>query len=280
MHGYRYPAHEARVAELAREAGFRAGLGLARREPAHEDRLARRHDGGRCLPLADPAALRRPGRRRAAGRARDVHAIQRRPHRRAPLPGQGLDPLRARRRHRRHGAHLGGRGLRQGHRLRHGRHLDRRVALRGRARARVRDAGGGRAHARADDVDPHHRGGRRLDPALRRPAPARGSRFRGRQPRARVLPARRPARGHRLQRDAGQDPAGVLSRRCSGRRRTRRSTPAVVREKFAALAARDRAAPPASAQAPEAAGRGLHRASPWRTWPTRSSSSRCSAATT
>ena len=105
---------------------------------------------------------------------------------------------------------VGGRGLRQDHRLRHGRHLHRRLALRGRARARVRDAGGGRAHARADDGDPHHRGGRRLDPALRRPAPARRARFGRRQPGARVLPARRPARGHRLQRDAGQDPARVL----------------------------------------------------------------------
>ena len=43
-------------------------------------------------------------------------------------------------------------GLRQGDRLRHGRHLHRRLALRGRARARVRDAGRRRAHARADDV--------------------------------------------------------------------------------------------------------------------------------
>ena len=51
-----------------------------------------------------------------------------------------------------------------GDRLRHGRHLDRRLALRRRVRARVRDAGRRRAHARADDEHPHRRGRRRLDP--------------------------------------------------------------------------------------------------------------------
>ena len=35
--------------------GLHAGLRLARREPAHEDRLARRHDGGGRVPVADPA---------------------------------------------------------------------------------------------------------------------------------------------------------------------------------------------------------------------------------
>ena len=69
-------------------------------------------------------------------------------------------------------------------RLRHGRHLDRRVAFFGRVRARVRDPGGRRAHARADDEHPHGGRRRRLDPALRRqplpgrartaPAPIRG----------------------------------------------------------------------------------------------------------
>ena len=186
MHGYRYPA--ARGARRGACAGgrLRAGLGFARGQPADEDRLARGHHGRRRVSLADPAPLRRSGRRRAAGRAPDVHAVERRPHRRASLPGQGLDPLRPRGRHRRHGAHVRSRGLRQGHRLRHGRHLHGRLALRGRARARIRDAGRRRAHARADDVDPHHRGRRRLDPASstasasawapNRPAPIRGPR--------------------------------------------------------------------------------------------------------
>ena len=103
-------ARGARGAARARR-GLRPGFRVARGVAAHEDRLARRHDGGRCVSLADPAPLRGPGRRRAAGRAPHVHAVQRRPHRRASLPGQGLDPLRPRGRHRRHGAHVGGGGL-------------------------------------------------------------------------------------------------------------------------------------------------------------------------
>jgi 5-oxoprolinase (ATP-hydrolysing) len=59
-------------------------------------------------------------------------------------------------------------GFEAGHRLRHGRHLDRRRAFRRRVRARLRDRGGGRAHARADDAHPHRGRRRRLDPALRR----------------------------------------------------------------------------------------------------------------
>ena len=49
---------------------------------------------------------------RAARRAAALHAVERRPDRRAALPGQGRDPLRAGGRHRRRGAHLGGGGLR------------------------------------------------------------------------------------------------------------------------------------------------------------------------
>jgi N-methylhydantoinase A/oxoprolinase/acetone carboxylase beta subunit len=45
-------------------------------------------------------------------------------------------------------AHGAARRLRQSDRLRHGRHLDRRIALRRRVRAGVRDLGGGGAHAR------------------------------------------------------------------------------------------------------------------------------------
>src|SRR5208337_5311663 len=54
------------------------------------------------------------------------------------------------------------------HRLRHGRYLHRRVALRGRVRARVRDAGRRGAAARADAGHPHGGRGRRLGAALRR----------------------------------------------------------------------------------------------------------------
>ena len=80
-------------------------------------------------------------------------------------------------------------GLRPHHRLRHGRHLDRRRALRRRVRARLRDAGGRRAHARADDGDQHGRGRRRLDPALRRRALPRRAGQRRRRCRARPATA-------------------------------------------------------------------------------------------
>ncbi len=220
-----------------------------------------------------------PGRRGAARRAAHVHAVQRRSHRRAALPGQGLDPLGTRGRHRRHGRDVGRRGLRQGDRLRHGRNLHRRLALRGRARARVRNARGGRAHARADDVDPHHRGGRRLDPAFRRPAPARGAGLRGREPGSRVLPARRPAHGHRLQRDAGQDPARLLPAACSARAATRRSTRALVRAQVRRARPRDRPRHRLAAGRRTPWRKGSC-ASRWPTWPTPSSSSPCSAATT
>ena len=81
-----------------------------------------------------------------------------------------------------------------------GRHVDRRVSLRrrqpGRLRARTRDAGRGRAHASADDGDPHDRRWRRFDRAVRRAALARRSGVSGRQSGTCVLPPRRSADGH------------------------------------------------------------------------------------
>ena len=50
--------------------------------------------------------------------------------------------------------------------------VHRRIALRRRIRARVRDPGGRRAHARAHDEHPHGRGRRRFHPAFRWRAPA------------------------------------------------------------------------------------------------------------
>ena len=71
MHGYRYPQHERALARARARARLRAGVGIARGEPADEARLARRHDGRRRLPVADPAALRAAGRARAGRAARD-----------------------------------------------------------------------------------------------------------------------------------------------------------------------------------------------------------------
>jgi 5-oxoprolinase (ATP-hydrolysing) len=116
----------------------------------------------------DQVAAEMPGVRlyfmQSSGGLTDAHAFQGKD---AILSGPG-------RRHRRHGADRRDRPARrrrQGDprdRLRHGRHLDRRLALRRRVRARVRDPGRRRAHARADDEHPHRRGRRRLDPRLRR----------------------------------------------------------------------------------------------------------------
>ena len=99
-------------------AGLSAGVGVARGVAADEAGVARRHDGGRRLSVADPAALRRRSRarpvRREPGRAAAaVHAKLRRPDRRAPLPGQGRDPVGAGRRHRRRGRSVAPRGLRR-----------------------------------------------------------------------------------------------------------------------------------------------------------------------
>ena len=137
-------------------------------------------------------------------RAPHVHDVVGRPHRGRLFPGKdailsgpaggvvGMARDRAQRR------------LRHAHRLRHGRHLDRRVAFRRRVRARVRDRGRGRAHARADDADPYRRRRRRLDPAFRRRALSRRPGFGRRQSRPGVLSPRRPAHRHRRQRDGRQ----------------------------------------------------------------------------
>ena len=146
----------------------RAGLGEPRGLAAAPPCAARRHDGGGCVSLADPAPLRRSGRRRARRRAALLHAIEWRARRGRELPGQGCDPFRSGRRHRRRGAHGGDGRDRAHHRLRHGRHLDRCRALCGRVRTRLRDRDRRRADARADDGDQHRRRGRRLHPAFRR----------------------------------------------------------------------------------------------------------------
>ena len=209
MHGYKNPAHEARVAALAAESGLRPDLGQPPGLAADEAGLAWRHHRRRRLPEPDPAALRRTGARAARRRPRrlppsHVHAVERRTHRRPAVPGQGCDPLRPRRRRGRDGEDRGACRLRPADRLRHGRHLDRRLPLCRRLRAQLRDRGRRGAHARADDEHPHRRRRRRLDPEFPgRPLPGRAG-LRWRQPRAGLLPPRRSAHGDRLQRHARQ----------------------------------------------------------------------------
>ena len=105
MHGWRHTAHELAAERIARRDRLRAGERLAPRQPDDEARRPRRHDGRRRLPLADPAPLRRRGRRRDARRRALLHAVVGRPGRGERVPGQGRDPVGPGRRHRRHGAH-------------------------------------------------------------------------------------------------------------------------------------------------------------------------------
>ena len=77
MHGYRFPQHELALAATGARAGLRAGLRLARSLSADEARLARRHDGRRRVPVADPAPVRGAGRARAHGSGEDRAAASR-----------------------------------------------------------------------------------------------------------------------------------------------------------------------------------------------------------
>ena len=214
MHGWRWTAHEAALAEMAREIGFTQISASHEVEPLIK--LIGRGDTAVVDAYLSPV-LRLYVDKVVAGLSGAgpplLHAVERRADRRRALPRQGRDPLRAGGRHRRHGADGGRGGLRPGHRLRHGRHLDRRLAFRRRLRADQRARRRRRAGARADAGNPHGGGGRRLDLRLRRAAlPGRaGQRRRGAG--ARLLPARRAADGDRLQRRARQDPAGSFPAR-------------------------------------------------------------------
>jgi N-methylhydantoinase A/oxoprolinase/acetone carboxylase beta subunit len=99
LHGFRFTDHEAKVAAIAREVGFTQVSVSHEVSPLDEAGRARRHHGGRRLPVADPAPLMcRQGGDRSGIRSRDVrmhvHAVERRPDRRPRLPGQGRHPVR------------------------------------------------------------------------------------------------------------------------------------------------------------------------------------------
>ena len=61
MHAWRYPEHEQQVARARPRHGLPAGLGQPRGLAADQAGRPRRHHRGRCLSLADPPALCRPG---------------------------------------------------------------------------------------------------------------------------------------------------------------------------------------------------------------------------
>ena len=311
MHAYRYPEHEQRVAALAREMGFPqvsvshevspliklVGRGDTTVVDAYLSPILRRYvaqvagdlnpspcgggSGGRRRESVDAARFAsRPPRQTPPHRGREntrlmfmmssggLTAAELFQGKDAILSGPaggvvGMAETGARRR------------LPAADRLRHGRHLDRRVAFRRRVRARVRDRGRRRAHARADDADPHGRGRRRLDPAFRRRALSRRPGLGRRQSGPDMLSPRRPARRHRRQCHGRQADSRISFRRFSGPQQDQPLDADAVRTAFAALAEEDRRRPHAARRSPTASSRSRS-----RTWRTRSRRFRCSAATT
>ena len=110
MHAYRFPEHEKRVAALAREMGFAqvsvshevspliklVGRGDTTVVDAYLSPILRRY-------VAQVASEDLDARTRISLAAPDVHDVVRRADRRRAVPGQGCDPVRARRRRGRHG---------------------------------------------------------------------------------------------------------------------------------------------------------------------------------
>ena len=109
MHGWRFTAHEAAAARLARQVGF------TQVSVSHEVsplmKLVSRGDTTVVDAYLSPILRRYVDR--VASQMPGVRLFfmqsSRRPDRGAPLPGQGRDPVRPGRRHRRHGAHGSGR---------------------------------------------------------------------------------------------------------------------------------------------------------------------------
>ncbi len=76
MHGWRWTAHEAALAAMAREIGFTLGLGQPSGGAAHQIDRARGYGGGRRLFVAGAAALCRQGGGGAVrGGAPVLHAV-------------------------------------------------------------------------------------------------------------------------------------------------------------------------------------------------------------
>ena len=206
MHGYRYPQHERAIAGIARTLGFPQVSVSTKSSPlmklvsrgdttvvdAYLSPILRRYvdeverdlggAGGENLPLPRAGEGRGEGGRlrlqfmQSSGGLTDAHRFQGKDAILSGPAGGVVGAVEV--------ARLA--GFDRDHRLRHGRHVDRRHALGRRIRARVRDRGRGRSPARADDEHPHRRRRRRLDlhastargcaSARNRPAPIRGLR--------------------------------------------------------------------------------------------------------
>ena len=140
MHAYAYPEHEREAAALARTAGFTqisashevsplvkfVGRGDTAVVDAYLSPLLRRYVDRVAKAPRSPTSVRsrRPSPRSA------VHAVLRGADLRQSVQRQGRDPVGTGGRRGRGGGDGTGRRLRQDHRLRHGRHLDRCLPLR------------------------------------------------------------------------------------------------------------------------------------------------------
>ena len=183
MHGWRFTAHEARLAEIARELGF-AQVSVSH-EVAPLIKLIGRGDTTVVDAYLSPV-LRRYVDRVAAGCRREPTSTSCNRTAASPRPAafRGKDAILS--------GPAGGvvgmvaasapHGRRAADRLRHGRHVDRRLALCGAVRACRRERRRGRSHPRADDADPHRRGRRRVDLPVRRHALPRRAGKRRREP--------------------------------------------------------------------------------------------------
>ena len=246
MHAWKYPAHEQRLAELAREAGFtqvsasHAVSPLLRLVPRGDTTVVDAYLSPILRRYVDQVAGELAGTRlyfmQSNGGLAEAHAFQGKD---AILSGPaggivgaartaamaGLDRII--------GFDMGGTSTD--------------VALyAGEFERAFETEVAGVRHARADDGDQHRRGRRRLDPAFRRRALARRPGLRRRRSRPRLLPPRRPADRDRRQCLRRQDPAGAFpgdlragrrpAARC--RRRARESSPHLADEIAAATGTR------------------------------------------
>ena len=233
MHAYRYSRARAAGRRARARDGLCAGLGEPRNLAADQARRPRRHHGGRCLSLADhpaicgacgggiarsPVASRHGLTPRHGTRLRSPSPC-RRPAQRGRIEGrerprlmfmmssggltaaelfQGKDAILSGPAGGVVGMAETGReagfehliGFDMGGTSTDVSHYD------GSIRAHLRNRSRRRAHARADDADPHGRGRRRLDPAFRRRALPR---------RARIRPA--PIPGRHATAAAGRSPS-------------------------------------------------------------------------
>jgi 5-oxoprolinase (ATP-hydrolysing) len=176
MHGWRWTAHETELAAMARDIGFTQVSASHEVEPLIK--LVGRGDTcvvdsylSPVLRLYVDKVVAGLGGRRAGGR---LYFMQSNGGLTDAAAFRGKDAILSGPAggHRRHGAHRRAGRIRPCHRLRHGRHLDRRLPLCRNLRADQRARRGRRAGSRADARDPHRRRRRRLD------LPYDGSRFR------------------------------------------------------------------------------------------------------